>query len=169
MGNRLRTTYITMVLLCTHIFAFSQQGFAIVNPKHQGKAYLYKNAISKIAIDTITNDSINEIYYCASIEKTTFNRALITTFTDGISMREIFGWIDWEELGVRLISDTIVLSKRPLANAEIVGTICMPAWEYIYPIRKAKHGWLYIFDFQKSTNGWVNPKYLCANPYTTCN
>lgn len=159
----------TQLLLLLGINIYSQIGYAIITPNHQGVAYLYKNSISQDVVDSIINDSITEVYYCARIVRSTKNRALISTFIDGETLTMHQGWIDWKYLGIRLNNDTILIRHQPCDKSKVRNVINQPYWKDIYPIKHAWGGWLYIMDKNRNIIGWVGPKDQCANPYTTCN
>ena len=80
------------------------------------------------------------------------------------------GWIEWENLGVRLnCCDTVYIRENPNSKANVVGFYYMASWLYVYPIMKAKNGWLYMYDKDRNIKGWVAPNAQCINSYTTCN
>lgn len=160
---------IVQLLLILSIGAYSQVGNAIVTPNSQGIAYLYKDSRSHNIVDSIVNDSVNEVYYCVSIIRATKKRAMVSTFIDDGTFAMHQGWIDWEYLGIRLNGDAIAIRCQPCAISKIRSMINLPYWKDIYPINRAQSGWIYIKDFKRSIVGWVEPKDQCANPYTTCN
>lgn len=168
--EKLKFVLMLFFLSCAMI-TYPQMGYAIFSPQNHSKAYLYKSAYSKHIVDSIVNDSVAEVFYCVSINKARRNRALVSTFVDenkdGLTLHS--GWIEWENLGIRLICDTINLRERPNENAKIVRMIISPAWIDLYPIKGAKNEWLYIYDKYKNIKGWVAPIYQCVNSYTTCN
>lgn len=159
---------ILFLFACNTTFIYSQKGYAIFTPQSQNKAYLYKNAVSKHPIDSIVNDSIAEIYYCVSIEKTTCKRAFVSTFVGG-GLTEHNGWIEWENLGIRLIYDTIYIREKPNKHSKILNVIYEADWIDLYPISNAKNEWLYIEDKNRNIMGWIAPEHQCSNSYTTCN
>lgn len=149
---------------------YSQVGYVLFAPQGQSKAYLYKTASSTCIVDSIVNDSIEEIFYCVTIERTTKRRAYVSTFEDYNSMTLHKGWVDWQELGIRLQGDTTILRSRPDYKSKVTVVIDdWPGWGVVYHITKAKQGWLYIDDKNEHIKGWIAPEYQCANPYTTCN
>lgn len=160
---------VTQLLLLLGISAHSQVGYAIVTPNCQSIAYLYKNSISHAIVDSITNDSINEVYYCVSIKRSTNKRALVSSFIDDEKLTLHQGWVDWKYLGIRLNCDTIFIRHQPCSYSKVRSVIVLPQWIDVYPVKRAQDGWLYIKDKNKNIIGWVDPKYQCANPYTTCN
>ncbi len=170
MINPIKYIIIPALLLYGNISIYSQAGYAIFAPQHQSKAYLYKNATSHQVVDSIVNDSIEEIFYCVSINRSACKRALISTFVDEDLLKKHSGWIEWENLGVRLnCCDTVYIREKPNSKANVVGFYYMAAWLYVYPIMKAKNGWLYMYDKGRNIKGWVAPNAQCINSYTTCN
>lgn len=160
---------ITQLLLLLGISVYSQVGYAIVTPNSQGVAHLYEKPISQNIVDSIINDSINEVYYCVSIIKFTRNRAFVSTFIDDETLTMHRGWVDWKYLGIRLNNDTIFTRHQPSSKSKVWCVIDQPNWRDIYPVKCARDGWLYIMDKNRNIIGWVDPKDQCANPYTTCN
>lgn len=168
--NTIKHIIILALLLCGNINLYSQAGYAIFAPQHNSKAYLYQNATSNQVVDSIVNDSTKEIFYCVSIRKTACKRAFVSTFVDDDELKAHSGWIEWENLGVRLnCCDTIYVREKPNTDAKCVGLYYMAAWLYVYPIMNAKDGWLYMYDKDRNIKGWVAPNNQCINSYTTCN
>lgn len=161
--------FVVQLLLLLGISAYSQVGSAIVTPDCHGVAYLYKNPVSQIIVDSLKNDSIYEVYYCVIIIKSTKNRALISTFIDDGEFTTHQGWVDWKNLGIRLNCDTISIRRRPYSTSKVRNIIKMPDWRDIYSVKRAQEGWLHIRDKKQGVDGWVSPKDQCANPYTICN
>ena len=159
---------ITQLLLLLGVSVYSQVGYAIVTPNSQGVVHLYEKPISQNIVDSIINDSINEVYYCVSIIKFTRNRAFVSTFTDDETLTMHRGWVDWKYLGIRLNNDTIFTRHKPSSKSKVWCVIYQPNWRDIYPINHARNGWLYIMDKNRNITGWVAPKDQCSNPYTTC-
>ena len=167
--NTIKHIIILALLLCGNINLYSQAGYAIFAPQHNSKAYLYQNATSNQVVDSIVNDSTKEIFYCVSIRKTACKRAFVSTFVDDDELKEHSGWVEWENLGIRLHGDTIFIREKPNNNAKIVGFYYDPAWIDVYPIIKAKNEWLFVYDKDRNIRGWVSPNNQCVNSYTTCN
>ena len=159
---------ITLLFLFCGLCLYPQVGYAIFTPNCQSKAYLYKSAYSMHIVDSIVNDSVAEVFYCVSINKAKRKRALVSTFVGG-GLIPHWGWLEWDNLGIRMTSDTVPIRKKPNRNTAIVDTLYMSPWRNIYPIKKAKNRWLYLVDRNRSVKGWVAPEYQCPNPYTTCN
>lgn len=158
----------TFLFLYSSLYLYSQVGYAIFTPNSQSKAYLYKSAYSMHVVDSIVNDSIAEVLYCVGINKTKRDRALVSSFIGG-GLTYHSGWMDWENLGIRMTCGTILIRKKPNRNAAIVDSLYMPDWIDVFSIKKAKNEWLYVDDKNKNIKGWLAPEYQCSNPYTTCN
>lgn len=158
----------TLIFLWNSLCVYPQVGYAIFTPKNHSKAYLYKNAYSIQIVDSIVNDSVAEVLYCVSIDKTKRNRALVSTFVGG-ELTHHSGWLEWENLGIRMTSGTILIREKPYHNATIVDSVYMPNWIDVYAIKMAKNKWLYIDDRNKNIKGWIAPEDQCSNSYTTCN
>ena len=122
-------------------------------------------------VDSIVNDSVTEVFYCVSIDKAKRNRALVSTFVDEYEdvLTHHSGWLEWENLGIRMTCGTVLIRKKPNRNAAVVDSLYMPYWIDVYPIKKAINEWLYIDDKSRHIKGWIAPEYQCSNPYTTCN
>lgn len=157
-----------LLLLYSSLCLHSQAGYAIFTPQNQNKAYLYKSAYSMHVVDSIVNDSVAEVLYCVSINKAKRNRALVSTFVGG-GLIHHSGWLEWENLGIRMTCDTVLIREKPNSNAAVIDSLYMPYWIDVYPIRKAKNEWLYIDDERRNVKGWIAPEHQCSNPYTTCN
>ena len=98
------------------------------------------------------------------------------TFVDDDLLTAHSGWIDWNNLGIRLdCCDSVYIRVKPNRYARIVraiDTLYEWGWGNLFPVKKAKKEWLYIVyidNKNKKIKGWLAPEHQCANSYTTCN
>lgn len=151
-------------------FIKAEEGYAIFFPQ-ESTVYLYSDNKNHLIIDSLANDSINEIYYCVEIIKSRHKRAYIETFVMDNESVIHKGWIDWKHLGIRTINGHITLRAKNNKNAKVVIEFEDLGWERLLHIRKARKKWIYVYDCEKDylIKGWIDPELQCVNSYTTCN
>lgn len=152
------------------ILGNNRNGYAVLNTFEM--VPLYVDSCSLDVIDSIANDSVDEVYYSVAILDCSLNRAYIQSFEDNTSMKEHQGWISWKHLGILFscYTDTLYIREQPINTGTITGVIINPTWLPIRKIVNAYNSWLYvIIDEDHKIGGWISPECLCNNLYTICN
>lgn len=126
------------------ILGNNRNGYAVLNTFEM--VPLYVDSCSLDVIDSIANDSVDEVYYSVAILDCSLNRAYIQSFEDNTSMKEHQGWISWKHLGILFscYTDTLYIREQPINTGTITGVIINPTWLPIRKIVNAYNSWLYV-------------------------
>lgn len=130
------------------------------------------NSPAKEVLDSIIDNSKNEIYHLITIHETKRGWAKINATTPNDSIGKS-GWIEITNLGIypNIYFKKLYLYAKPFKSSRIKSIILQP--KYIpFMVIECDAKWLYVkyLDFDKKfKQGWLSPDNQCANPYSACN
>lgn len=118
----------------------------------------------------IKNKNKEENYFIVSIYKKANDYVKIRGNYAFSSTKDVKGWISIEDIRTNLISELKIPIHKYPNHYSCFYYINSPQW-YAIEINDIKGKWVLILyeTDEIKISGWIETKYICGNPYTTCN